>query len=229
MPTLEQARALARSIVAVAHGAGLPTVAVITDMGQCLGHSAGNALEVAESIAMLRDEPVDGRLREVILELCGEALALAKLAPDAAAGRGKAAAALASGAAAERFGAMVHALGGPGDLIERHHQVLPRAPLVRPVHVPHATHVQAVDARALGLAVLELGGGRRHASHAVDHAVGLSEVRGVGDVVGPDAPLALIHGRDEATIAAAAKRLRDAYMTGSQPAAPPRTIHERIA
>ena len=62
---------------------------------------------------MLRDEPVDGRLREVILELCGEALALAKLAPDAAAGRGKAAAALASGAAAERFGAMVHALGGP--------------------------------------------------------------------------------------------------------------------
>ena len=75
-------------------------------------------------------------------------------------------------------------------------------------------HVQALDARALGLAVVELGGGRRHASHAVDHAVGLSEVRGVGDAVGPDAPLALIHGRDEATIAAAAKRLRDAYMIG---------------
>ena len=77
MPTLEQARALARSIVGVAHGAGLPAVALITDMGQCLGHTAGNALEVAESIAMLRGEPVDARLREVILELCGEALALA--------------------------------------------------------------------------------------------------------------------------------------------------------
>ena len=113
---------------------------------------------------------------------------------------------------------MVRELGGPGDLIERHHQVLPRAPLVRPVHVAQPGHVHAVDARALGLAVVELGGGRRHASHPVDHAVGLSEVRGVGDAVGPDAPLALIHGRDEATIAAAAKRLRDAYIT-ADPAA----------
>jgi thymidine phosphorylase len=228
MPTLEQARALARSIVGVARGTGLPTVALITDMGQCLGHTAGNALEVAESIAMLKGEPVDARLREVILELCGEALALAGLAPDAVEGRAAAAAALASGAAAERFGAMVRALCGPGDLIERHRELLPRAPLVRAVHAPKTGHVRALDARALGLAVVELGGGRRHASHPVDHAVGLSEVRGVGNLVGPDAPLALIHGRDETTVAAAAKRLQDAYIIDARPLTPPPTIHERI-
>jgi thymidine phosphorylase len=228
MPTLEQARALARSIVGVARGAGLPTVALITDMGQCLGNSAGNALEVAESIAMLRGEAADARLREVVLELSGEALALAGLASDTAAGRAAAAAALASGAAAERFGAMVRELGGPDDLIGRHRELLPQAPLVRAVHARTEGFVQALDARALGLAVVELGGGRREASHPVDHAVGLSEVRGVGDAVGPEVPLALVHGRDEASIAAAAKRLQAAYMIAVQPPAPALTIHERI-
>ena len=113
-----------------------------------------------------------------MLELCGEALALGGLAADPAAGRAAAATAIASGAAAERFARMVHALGGPSDLLERHATHLPRAPIARPVHPARSGRVHAVDARALGLAVVELGGGRRHAGHAVDHAVGLTEVRG---------------------------------------------------
>ncbi|HEX6012624.1 MAG TPA: thymidine phosphorylase [Geminicoccaceae bacterium] len=228
MPSLEQARALASSIVGVARGAGLATTALVTDMGQCLGHSAGNALEVAESIAMLRGEPAHPRLRELVLHLSGEALALAGLAASPEAGRAAAAAALNSGAAAERFAAMARELGGPGDLLERHRHRLPSAPLARPVFPREAGHVRAVDARALGLAVVELGGGRRHASHRVDHAVGLSEVRGVGDAVGPEAPLAVVHGRDDTAIAAAEKRLLDAYMIGEIPPAPPATILDRI-
>ncbi len=82
MPTHEQATALAESIVGVARGAGLPTRALLTEMGQCLGHTAGNAVEVAESIAMLKGEPAHPRLEEVVLELCGEALALGGLAAD---------------------------------------------------------------------------------------------------------------------------------------------------
>ena len=228
MPTHEQATALAESIVGVARGAGLPTRALLTEMGQCLGHTAGNAVEVAESIAMLKGEPAHPRLEEVVLELCGEALALGGLAADPAAGRSAAAAAIASGAAAERFGRMVHGLGGPADLLERHAAHLPRAAIVRAVHPTEAGRVHAVDARALGLAVVELGGGRRHAGHDVDHAVGLSQVRGIGEEVGAEVPLALVHGRDEAAVAAAAKRLRDAYMVEAGDSQPPPVIHQRI-
>ena len=229
MPTHEQATALARSIVGVAHGAGLPTVALLTEMGQCLGHAAGNAVEVAESIAMLKGEAAHPRLAEVVLALCGEALALAGLADDADAGRAAAAAALASGAAAERFARMVHGLGGPVDLLERPSAHLARAPLVRAVAPAAAGRVQAVDARALGLAVVELGGGRRHAGHAVDHAVGLTQLRGIGDEVGAEQPLALVHARDETALAAAAKRVRDAYIIAGATIRPPPVIHGRIA
>jgi thymidine phosphorylase len=228
MPTLEGARALAASIVEVAGGAGLACAALITDMGQCLGRTAGNALEVAESVAVLRGEPAEPRLREVTLGLGGEALALAGLAPDATSGRAAAEAALASGAAAERFAAMVRALGGPGDLVERPQDHLPHAALVRPVIPLTAGRVQAIDARALGLVVVELGGGRRRASDPVDHAVGLAEVRGVGEAVGPDAPLAWVHARDESGFAAAEIRLRDAYIVGDGTPAPRPAIVERI-
>ena len=220
MPTHERAEALARSIVAVAHGAGLPAVALLTEMGQCLGHSAGNAVEVREAIAMLKGEAVNPQLAEVTLALCGEALALAGLAANSESGRKIAAAALASGAAAERFARMVHALGGPPDLLERHEAHLPAAPLVRPVHSPRPGRVRAVDARSLGLAVVELGGGRRHAAHPVDHAVGLTEVRAIGDEVGSDLPLALVHARDEAGLTAATARLLAAYQIADEAARP---------
>lgn len=229
MPALEQARALARSIVEVARGADLPCTALLTDMSQCLGHSAGNALEVAESIALLRGESGEGRLREVVLGLCGEALALAGLAQDATAGAAAAGAALASGAAAERFARMVQVLGGPADLLDHPGRHLAAAPLVRPVGADRTGLVRAVDARALGLAVVELGGGRRRAEDAIDHAVGLSKVSGVGERVGPDRPLALVHARDENGYEAAAKRLRSAYMIGEEAVTAPAPILGRIA
>ena len=176
---------------------------------------------------MLKGEPTHPRLAEVVLALCGEALALAGLAADAAAGRAAAAAALASGAAAERFARMVRGLGGPADLLERHETHLPLAPLIRPIHAPTRRPCPRVDARALGLAVVELGGGRRHAAQPVDHAVGLTEVRGIGDEVGPDRPLAMVHARDEAGLAAAVARVLAAYQIGDEAVVPP-MILDRI-
>ena len=228
MPTHEQAEALARSIVGVAHGAGLATVALLTEMGQCLGHTAGNALEVREAITMLKGEPAHPQLAEVTVALCGEALVLAGLAPDCAAGRDRAAAALATGAAAERFGRMVAGLGGPSDLLDLPHAHLPAAPLVRPVLPTRGGRVHAVDARQLGLAVVELGGGRRHPAHGIDHAVGLTNVLAIGDEVGGDRPLAVIHARDEPTLEAAAARVRAAYRMADE-ATPARMIVGRTA
>ena len=232
MPTLEQARALARSIVGVAHGAGLPTAALLTEMGQCLGHTAGNAVEVAgEHRHAARASRRTRGSREVVLELCGEALALARLAPDAAAGRAAAAAALASGAAAERFARMVARAGRAGATCSSgtpgH---LPRAPLVRAGARPAGR--PCARGRRPGAGPRRGRARRRPAPcRAMPSTTrsGLSEVRGIGDEVGPDAPLALIHGRDEATVAAAAKRLRDAYMIESRHRRRRRrTIHERI-
>ena len=190
-------------------------------MGQCLGHTAGNAVEVAESIAMLKGEPAHPRLAEVVLELCGEALALGGLAADPAAGRSAAAAAIASGAAAERFARMVHGLGGPADLLERHAAHLPRR-RDRARRPPDQGGPGACGRRPG--AGPRRGRARRRAApcRPCRRSRGGPEPRcvAIGDEVGPDVPLALVHGRDEAAVAAAAKRLRDAYMVeaGDSPA-----------
>ena len=218
MPTLEGARELAESIADVATGAGLPTVALITDMSEPLASAAGNAVEVQNAVDYLSGER-DARLHEVTLSLGAELLALSRLAPDVAAGRTALERALASGAAAERFERMVAALGGPNDFLRRARELLPAAPIVRPVAPRRAGFVEAIDARAVGLAVVELGGGRARASDAIDPAVGLTRLAGLGAEVSTEAPLALVHARDEGRAEAAMARLRAAYRIGDAPPA----------
>jgi thymidine phosphorylase len=206
---------LAESIVAVAEGAGLPCVALITSMNQVLGRSAGNALEVGEAIAYLTGAARDPRLHEVVMALGAELLVLGGLDPEPAAARGRLEAALDSGAAAERFARMVAALGGPSDLIEDPDRHLPAAAVVRPA-LPEAPGViGAMDLRQIGLTVVELGGGRRDAEDRIDHGVGLSKVAGIGEAVGPERPLALVHARSPAAAEAAERALRDAFDLGA--------------
>ena len=175
---LDEARALATSIVEVARGAGLACSALLTDMDQCLGSTAGNALEVAEAVTALKGEGCDLRLREVTLELAAEALRLGGLAATVADGLAKADRALSSGAAAERFGRMVAALGGPADFLERPAAYLPAMPEAYPVEPSRAGFIAAIDVRALGVAVIELGGGRRRTADLIDPRVGLERGQG---------------------------------------------------
>ena len=130
---IDQARELARAIVEVAGGNGLPTTALLTDMDQVLGRSAGNAVEVRESIDHLTGAARDERLLEVTLALCAEVLVLGGLHADLGAARAAALDALESGAAAERFGAMVAELGGPADLVDAPSRHLPSAPVIHAV------------------------------------------------------------------------------------------------
>jgi len=205
---------LAESIVAVAEDAGLPCVALLTSMNQVLGRSAGNALEVGEAIAYLTGAARDPRLHEVVMALGAELLVLGGLDPEPAAARGRLEAALDSGAAAERFARMVAALGGPSDLIEDPGRHLPAAAVVRPALPKAPGVIAAMDLRQIGLAVVELGGGRRDAEDRIDHGVGLSEVAGIGEAVGPERPLALVHARSPAAAEAAERALRDAFDLG---------------
>lgn len=228
MSDIGDARALARSIVDVANGGGLPTVALLTDMNQPLGRTAGNAVEVREAIDLLTGGPKDERLWEVTARLTAELLVIGGLAGDAEAGRIKVEHALASGAAAERFARMVRDLGGPADILEKDH--LPAAPVVRPIMAEQTGVLAGVDARAIGVAIVALGGGRTRPEDGVDHAVGLTEIAAIGEAVGPKGrPLALLHARDEASAAAAEAAIRAAVTVADTAPAQPALVAERIA
>ncbi len=226
--TPEMARDLAESIVSVATGAGLPTTALITDMNQPLGRSAGNALEVMESVELLTSGQGEARLREVTLALAAEMLLLGGLAGDGESALAKAEDALTSGRAAERYGAMVAALGGPADFLARAGEILPRAPVHRAVQAKAAGVISAIDTRAVGLAVIELGGGRRRVEDAVDPAVGFDEILPLGETVCEGDALAVVHAADEAGAAAAAVLLQKAFQIGETEAEPSPVVHQRI-
>ena len=222
---LSMARELAESIVAVANGAGLKTTALITDMNQVLGRSVGNAVEVMESVAFLREKSRDPRLLEVVLALAGEMLAIGGIATDSEAGRDMACAVLANGRAAETFQRMVSALGGPSDFVERPEAHLPAAP-VSVACVPETSGiVTAMDTRAVGITVVALGGGRRRADDAIDHSVGLTGMCALGETVDGDRPLAIVHAADEAAAEAGCSALRAAVRIGGEaPASAPAII-----
>ncbi|HZS84564.1 MAG TPA: thymidine phosphorylase [Stellaceae bacterium] len=217
------AEALARSIVEAAQTAGLPTLALLTDMNEVLGENAGNALEVEEAVRFLTGAGGEARLHAVTIALAAEMLLLGGLAADRPEAEAKLAEALASGAAAERFARMVRELGGPPDLLERPASHLPAAPVRFPVAPPRAGIVAAIDVRRVGIAVLELGGGRRRTEDRIDHAVGLTQIAGIGAEVGRDRPLALVHARSRDDAEKAAKEVRGAFALADQ-APPPRPI-----
>ncbi|PPD13604.1 MAG: thymidine phosphorylase [Methylobacterium sp.] len=228
MASLEKSRALAESIVAVANGAGLKTTALITDMNQPLAPAAGNAVEVMNAIQNLTGVREDRRLLDVTIALGGEMLATGGLAASPEEGRGRIATAIESGKAAEIFGQMVAALGGPSDLMAKPEAHLAAAPLVRPVLAGEAGHVTRIDTRAIGLAVVAMGGGRTRAEDAIDHAVGLTDLAELGTTVERNTPLALVHARSDAQFEAAARTIRAAYAIGDGPAPEDPLIAERI-
>ena len=219
MATLEGARELAESIATVATGAGLPTVSLITDMNEPLASAAGNAVEVRNAVDFLVGRRRDARLETVTLALGGELLALSGLARSAEEGNALMQRALESGAAAERFERMVAALGGPSGFLSKAEAALPRAGVVVEAVPERRGVVTAIDVRAIGLAVVELGGGRARASDSIDPSVGFTELAPLGAEVGPDRLLAKVHARSADDAEAAARRLQAAYRLGEAPPA----------
>jgi len=214
MRELENAQLLALDICRVAVESGVACNSVITDMNQPLAWSAGNALEVHEAIDFLRGERRHERLEAVVMELAAELLVLGGLESVADAAKLRLAEVLSSGAAAERFARMVSAQGGPADLLDRPSTHLPVANVVRPLEAQATGYVQAVDLRAIGLAVIQLGGGRVRADDGIDHSVGVGALCEPGMRLLPDTPLAIIHARTESEWARAANTLRPAFEIG---------------
>ena len=226
LETLESGRALAESLVTVAQGAGLPTVALLTDMNQVLGRNAGNALEVVEAVAFLNGTERDPRLHELVLALGGRMLLLGGLANTPEQAHEQLQQALDSGQAAERFARMIHALGGPTDLLRQPERYLPRAAIVKAALPRAGGFVQCMDTRALGLAIVQLGGGRHQPGDRIDHAVGLSQVAPLGEWVDAQRPLALIHATNEAQADSAIASVQEAILVAATPPPASPVIYE---
>jgi thymidine phosphorylase len=223
MKTADDARALASSLVSTANAAGCPTSALITDMNQPLASSLGNALEIDASMRVLTGKDT-GPLLELTLALGAELLTTAGINDGAA----KLQQALDSGEAAERFGRMVYALGGPLDFVENWQRFLPEAPVIREITATQSGTVTAIDGEALGLIVVDLGGGRRVETDQVTPAVGLTDVVRLGDKITKGQPIAVIHAAREAQAEAAAENLHRAITIGEGTAPQTPLVLERI-
>ncbi|MEQ5825954.1 thymidine phosphorylase [Sulfitobacter sp. NFXS29] len=227
MKELWQARALAEALSGTATAAGCPTTAVISDMNQPLVPSLGNALEVAEVMRVLSGAAT-GPILDVTAELGGGLLANGGLAASAEAGADALRTAVADGRALDHFTRMLSAMGAPADFAENWARILPKAPVIRAVPAPRGGTVSAIDGAALGMAVVNLGGGRVIEADQIDPAVGLSEVLRLGDEVRVGQPMALIHAAGPEAADAAEAAVLAAMTLGDTPIKAPELILERI-
>lgn len=228
MARREDARALATMLVEVAKGAGLAASALITDMNEPLATTAGNAVEVQSAVDFLTGKARDARLEEVTLALAAEMLVAAGIAPALEEAEERARRALDSGLAAERFARMVSTLGGPADFLEKAAEYLPRAPIELAVKAERSGFVGRIDTRGLGLAVVELGGGRRTPEDNVDHAVGLTATVPLGTKIGSGDPLAVVHARTPQDAERAAQAVQKAYEITGEPLKAGMAVQEKI-
>jgi thymidine phosphorylase len=230
MRTLEDARQLATYMAEVAARVGVPSVMLLTDLDCVLGASVGNAVAVQETVEFLLGRRRDSRVLDLVLSVVAEMVVLAGVERDPAAARRMAQARLEDSSATEHFARMIKALGGPSDFVEGPSAYLPVAAVVRPVLPKTVGFVSGMDAGAIGHALVELGGGRKHPDGEIDLSVGFTAFALVGAEVSRERPLAVVHARDEADFDRAAERIRSAVRVGPEPrASAGRVVIERIA
>ncbi|MDX2369281.1 MAG: thymidine phosphorylase [Colwellia sp.] len=225
MTDLNQARALAQSITSVANEAGVNTQAIITDMNQVLGNTAGNALEIEETVKYLTGEFCEPRLHEVVVSLAKAMLINSKLAADEESAYFKIDRALASGKAAEIFAKMISALGGPNDLLEKPWRSMNKADVIIDVLAPCHGYISAMQTRDIGLSVVGLGGGRTSNDQIIDHSVGFDTILPIGTRVNKGDVLARVHAPSKENAVLASKQYIKALKFSNVPVPVPKIIY----
>jgi pyrimidine-nucleoside phosphorylase len=224
MKTLDEARALAQLMVTIGRTVGICTVAILSAMDQPLGAMVGNALELAEAIAMLRgDAPAD--VTELCLHETAKLLTMAGIASDEADGRRRALAAITSGRALAKLMEIVMAQGGDPRVIEDP-RLLPTAVVQAPVAAPRDGYIAAIDAERMGLAAMHLGAGRAKKGDPIDHATGLHLLCKVGDMIRHGDPLVEVHARSPEEAANIIPYLLEAYRWSDEPVQPGPLVYE---
>ncbi|MBO9370738.1 MAG: thymidine phosphorylase, partial [Chloroflexi bacterium] len=227
MKTVDEATRLAEAMVRLGRELGRRVGALVSDMNQPLGWAVGNALEVREAIGVLHEEgPTD--LREHCLVVAAEMLALAGRVADSTEGVELAAQAIADGSAWRKFRALVAAQGGDVRFVDEPDR-LPRAPMVEPIPAPTDGYLQRVNAAQVGMAVVDLGGGREKKGDPIDHSVGVIVHYKVGDRVQKGTPLCTIHASDRVRLERAKVRLLEAHTIGPEPVPPLPLFYKKVA
>ncbi len=217
MTDIKQADALARSIVDVANHAGVKTQAIITDMNQVLGSTAGNALEIFETIQYLTGEQREPRLHQIVIALAKAMLVNTGLASDGDAAQVMAEKALTSGKAAQVFAKMIAALGGDANLLEKPWQFMTKAEVIVDIVAPEHGYINAMQTRDIGMSIVSMGGGRLTNGQAIDHSVGFDQILPVGTVVNRGDIIARVHAKDVDMAKQASKQYLSAITLGQQP------------
>lgn len=240
METLEEARKLSRLMVAIGTRAGRKVTALITQMDQPLGKAIGHTLEVQEAIATLHGNgPED--FQELVETVAAEMLVLGSGGDKAASREGegeissqsrltareKVQEVIRSGAAYEKFKQFVMAQGGSKVYLEQP-QRLPEAPIQITVPAPREGFVSRIDAREIGLAVVEMGGGRQKKGEPIDHRVGVRLRAKVGMWRNLEHALCVIYAANRETADAAAARIQKAYEFSDSEVAPLPILLDRI-
>ena len=222
------ARAMASALVEVAASSGLKTCAWITDMNQVLGRSCGNALEVLEAVRFLQGVERDPRLLLVIRTLAAELLVMGHVDANVEAAGTRIDGVLANGRALEHFSRMVSALGGGSDFVEHAAERLPKAPVQRALTAAKGGWVHRLATRDLGLACIELGGGRHKADDKVDARVGFTSVAAPGDQIRAGDALAVVHAASESDAEAVCRLLEGAFAIADTPPEFPPILVARV-
>jgi len=203
---------LARSLVSVSP---IPVKALITDMNQVIGHTAGHNLEIQETIDYLKLDSDDTDLHQLVLNLSAELLLVGHLAADINDAKAQVNQVLDNGQAAEKFAQMVAAHGGPKDLLEAPQKYLKNASFIEPVFAGQAGFIQSINCRHVGLSIIDLGGGRTKATDVIDPVVGYSRVLKTGQKVDAQTPIAMVHASNQETLNQAKNKLRNSFIIGN--------------
>jgi len=224
------AQELAQSIADVSNSAGVPTRCLITNMDQVLGYNVGNATEIKECIEFLIEpKKANERLLQLTLELAAHMLQLSGIESDLVTARTKSQEALFSGQAAQVFGQMIHALGGPIDLLEKTNDYLVPMPIINPILSKSSGYITEMDVRAIGLNMIHLKAGRTKASDSIDHGVGLTDIVSIGQWVDTGQPLAYAHVRNDDQVQYLQQTLPSTVQLSENPPKSVPLVHEVLS
>ncbi|MFN0123871.1 MAG: thymidine phosphorylase [Blastocatellia bacterium] len=214
----DDAHELADMMCETGRGLGKRVTALITDMNQPLGRTAGNALETVEAIETLRGN-LEGDFAELCLELAAHMVLVGGAADDLAQARQRARAAIISGAALEKFRACIAAQHGDphvcDDLLR-----LPQAQYQQPIQATQSGYVTGIDTIEIGRAVMDMGGGRARLEDAIDYAAGFELHARLGDYINAGDAVVTAHYNDTAKYAGIEQRIRHAYQLSAWPVSP---------
>ena len=210
MQTVDDARTLAQSMVELGRQCGVAMRALLTDMNVPLGRSAGNWLEVKESVACLENNGPDD-LRQLVIECAAHLLIQTGRVKDLEAGRKEATDRLASGQPRDKWNEMLKAQGSDLDAFQQKLRLDPTAPVVLEVKALHSGYVTHCDARIIGEVVRSLGGGRLTKDTVIHPEVGVDRLAKPGEAIKAGEVLARIHATDQTQAEAVCPQIHSAF------------------